>query len=136
MSEFEKSKPHDENIKVSIEKILGAPAVLKRPKKTAQDRKKNLFMSAIDTLIALDVREVNLDRAFYLDLNKYNDPFYSTINDLLCYSFSKDQVRLIYFFLYERISEDGHIVDIRDYTDRILDLSTTEKLYEEVLKLK
>lgn len=136
MVEFDKSKTHDENIKVSIEKILESPAVLKKKKKTAQDHKKIRFIRIIEQLEALDVRVYNLDHAFFLDLNSYEDLFYDVIADLFSYVFNSNQIRMINFYLYERIAEDGHHVDLFDDIGQIVKLNTPEDLYNEVLKWK
>lgn len=136
MAEFQHNKPHEENIKISVEKILGASTILKRPRKNAEDKKRNLFMGIIDSLIALDMRSIDLDRAFFMDMSKYDSPFYATIDDLFEFIFTKDQVRLINFFLYERVTADGHYVDLVDDTNTIIDISTPEKLYEELKKIK
>lgn len=136
MPEFTPNKPHDENVKVSVEKILGAPTTLKRAKKTAEDHQKVLFYRFIDSMIALDIRTVNLDQAFFMDMRKYDSAFYAAIDDLMEMYFNKNQIRLINFYLYERITDDGHMVELMDDTDTIIDMSTPEKLYNEVKKLK
>lgn len=136
MSDFDKNKSHEENVQISIDKILGSNTILKRVKKTTDDHRKNLFIAIIEDLIALDIRDQELDRSFYLDLNKYNSPFYSVINSLFQLSFTKEQTNLIFFYLYERITPEGYLLDVTDKTGSVLDISSPAKLYEEVKKLK
>lgn len=136
MPEFDKKKSHEENVQISIDKILGSNTVLKRAKKTTEDHRKNLFIGIIEELAALDFRDQELDRSFYLDLSKYNSPFYSIINSLFHLTFNKEQVNLIFFYLYERITPEGYILDVTDESGRVLDLTSAEKLFEEVNKLK
>jgi len=114
MSEFSKKNSHDENIKVSIDKILGSNVVLKKGRKHVKDRNKELFYEIIDNLIGLDIRERELNLAFMLDLEKYNTPFYTVIDSLFSLYFSKTQVNLIKFYLYGRINADGYLVELQN----------------------
>ena len=136
MSDFSKQKSHEENIQVSIDKILGTNSVLKRAKKTAEDHRKALFCATIEELQAIEFRDCELDTSFYLDLSKYNSPFYSVINSLFKLSFTEPQVDLIYFYLYERITPEGYIREATDPDGNVIDLSNPEKLYIELLKMK
>lgn len=136
MSNFSTKNSHDENIKVSISKILGTDALLKKPKITAANRKRNLFYSVIDNLIALQMRENELESSFMLDLYEYNTPFYLVINTLLKIHFTRGQVNLIHFYLYERITPEGYMVDLMAPDGSIMDLSSPEKLYDEILNIK
>lgn len=136
MPDFDKKKSHEENVQISIDKILGSNTILKRAKKTTEDHRRNLFISLIEELIALDIRDQELDRSFYLDLSKYNSPFHSVINSLFQLSFTKEQTNLIFFYLYERITPEGYLLELTDDTGKVMDLGSIAKLYEEVKKLK
>src|ERR1700749_4706657 len=112
--EFSKDKSHEENIKVSIDKILGTNTVIKRTRKKAEDHRKALFCRFIDSMIFLNNRGQELDNDFLLDMTKYDSVFYETIETVLELSFTKKQIQIIFFYLYERVDEDGKVKELID----------------------
>lgn len=131
--EFSKSNSHEENIKVSIDKILGSDTVIKRSKKNAEDHRKALFCQYIDAMLFLGNRSAELDSTYFMDMAKYDGLFYETIETVLKLSYNKKQIDIIYFFLYERIDVEGHILELEDnVTKEPIVMNTPEQLYESL----
>jgi hypothetical protein len=122
-------------MKVSIDKILGSNTALKRSKKTAEDKKRALFINIIDQLQALDIRSVELNQSYLMDMNKYDSPFYLVIEGLLDMAFNKNQVSVIHFFLYERITPEGFFIELEE-NGVVIPLNDSEQLYEAIVKRK
>jgi hypothetical protein len=131
--DFSPEKSHDENVKVAIDKILGQPTNIKRKKKTAEDHKRILFVKIIDRLILAEERSVALDESFDLNLEKYNQVFFDIIQDLLSYTFNKEQMNLLNFYMYDRYCADGTVLDLVDQEGNHVPLDSATDLWS-VLK--
>lgn len=131
--DFSPEKSHDENVKVAIDKIIGQPTNIKRKKKTAEDHKRILFVKIIDRLILAEERSVALDESFDLNLEKYNQLFFDIIQDLLSYTFNKEQMNLLNFYMYDRYCADGTVLDLMDQEGNHVPLDSATDLWS-VLK--
>jgi len=98
---------HSSNINASISTILGSETTLKRRKKNDDDRQKEIFERIITSLEETNVRAELLGMDMGLDFSKYDEQFYRAIDGLIELHFGKDAAELIFFYLYERIGEDG-----------------------------
>jgi hypothetical protein len=135
MSDFSKKNSHEENIKISIDKILGSNTSLKRTKKTAEDQRRSLFINIINQLQALDNRALELHFNYSMDMTSYETPFFVVIEELLDMLFTKNQIGLINFYLYERITPEGFMLELHDNGVPI-PMNNAEQLYEAILKRK
>ena len=52
-----------------------------------------------------------------LDFSKYDEQFYRAIDGLIELHFGKEAAELIFFYLYDRIGEDGEMVELLDTDD-------------------
>jgi hypothetical protein len=128
-SEFNPELPHQENVKVAIEKILGQKITLGRRKKTEADQRKALFSTIISKIVEAEERSGMLDEALGVNLNNYNKIFFEIIDSFLNFSFSKEQIKLIDFFLYDRYNADGTMIELRDKSDFPIKLDNTDDLW-------
>jgi hypothetical protein len=126
---FDKNNSHEENVKRSIDIILGTDTELKFRKKSIEDHKRALFNDVINTLIMVDQRSSILDEVHYLDMDRYDKPFYEIINSLLGLYFTRDQCRIIYFYVYDRYQSDGSIIDLTDNSGKNIALNTPDQLW-------
>lgn len=127
--DFSPEKSHDENVKAAIDKILGQPTNLKRRKKTAEDHKRILFVKIIDRIILAEERSVSIDESFNLNLDKYNQIFFDIIQDLLSYTFTKEQMNLLNFYMYDRYCADGTVLDLVDQDGNVVPLENANDLW-------
>jgi len=98
---------HSSNINASISTILGSETTLKRRKKNEDDRQKEIFERIITSLEETNIRTELLGVDLGLDFSKYDEQFYRAIDGLIELHFGKDAAELIFFYLYERVGEDG-----------------------------
>jgi hypothetical protein len=103
----EKEK-HANNINISISELLNSKTVLKRKKKTEEDLNKELFENIVTALEKTNIRSELSLLELNLDLSKYDEPFYTIIESLLELNFGKNAVDLIYFYIFDRVDEEGN----------------------------
>lgn len=127
--DFDPENSHQENVKVAIDKIIGQATNIKKRKKTEQEQKKVLFKSIIDHVIESEQKVSLLHEMFSIDLSSYTNIFYDIIDEFFKYSFSKEQIKIINFYLYDRYSPDGSILQLKDENDNIINLDTPEDLW-------
>lgn len=120
---------HEQNVKISVESILGSKAKLRRVKKSPEDIKVETFCQVIAALEHVETREFLLQEDFQLDLTKYNDSYHTVIEGLLQMLFSQTQLNFIDFYLYKRIDEEGQIVPLELSTGKLLYLNNPVELY-------
>jgi hypothetical protein len=57
-----------------------------------------------------NVLNVDLD----IDLTKYDETFYDVLDNLLILHFGKNIAEIIFFYVYDRIDQEGNIASLRD----------------------
>ncbi len=127
--EFSQENSHEGNTKISIDKILNKETKVKRVRKNAESIKKALFVGVIDKIVMLEERAIIVEEAFQIDLKKYNDPYQTIIEDLFSLMFSKSQINLIDFYLYDRHAADGTVVPLRSEDGEELKLENASDLW-------
>lgn len=127
---------HEENMKVSIDSILNVNTKMKKTRKSQDNIKRDLFISYIECMQSLLVRSEELQEIGLIDMEGYDAEFYDMAEYLLNMIFNKEQIELIHFYLYQRISPDGHVVNITDGAGNILDIGTLEQFWDLVKTIK
>ena len=64
-----------------------------------------------------------------LDFTKYDDKFYLVIDGLLGLLYAKEACELIFFYLYERINEDGSTNELIDESGEMVPLISPTDLW-------
>jgi len=103
-----------EGIKQSLENIFNADFKIKRKKRTELDIQRDLFFKIILSLEKLNMRSNMLNIDLDIDLTKYDEVFYDTIDDLLLLHFGKNIAEIVFFYVYDRIDQDGNIIYVND----------------------
>jgi hypothetical protein len=118
-----------EGIKQSLEDILNADFKVKRKKRTELEIQKELFFKIILNLEKLNMRSNMLTIDLDIDLNKYDEVFYNVIDDLLILRFGKNIAEIIFFYVYDRIDEEGNIAGLRDAVGNSIVLENVHDLW-------
>jgi hypothetical protein len=129
MREDEKIPNEVENVKQSLEDILKANFKVKRKKRTELEIQKELFFKIILNLETLNMRSNMLTMDLDIDLNKYDEVFYNVVDDLLILCFGKNIAEIIFFYVYDRIDEDGNITGLRDIAGNSIILENVHDLW-------
>lgn len=129
--------PEDvEGIKNSFENILNADFTVRRKKKTDLDVERELFTKIVISLERLNARSNILASDLDIDLVKYDEVFYETIDNLLLMHFGKEIAEIVFFYVYDRIDEDGNIVYLKDTKDREVILENISDLWYLIQNIK
>ena len=114
MREEDKLPEDVEGIKQSLQDILNVDFKVKRKKKTELDIQKDLFFKIIISLEKLNMRSNVLTVDLDIDLTKYDETFYDVLDNLLILHFGKNIAEIIFFYVYDRIDQEGNIASLRD----------------------
>jgi hypothetical protein len=129
--------PEDiEGIKKSFENILNADFTVRRKKKTDLDIEREIFTKIVMSLERLNARSNILASDLDIDLIKYDEVFYETIDSLLLMHFGKEIAEIIFFYVYDRIDEDGNIIYLKDSKDKDVILENISDLWYLIQNIK
>jgi len=122
-------------IQAAINEILNVKSLIRRKKKTQETKKKELFISIINSIEQIINRQNLMYADLQLDFASYDESFLDTIDALIILHFGKEGAELISFYLWERTNPDGSINDVYDENDRILPLDTANDLWNALLHI-
>jgi hypothetical protein len=71
-----------------------------------------------------------------MDMSKYNNLFFDIIEDMLALHFSKQQINLINFFLYDRYSAEGAVTQLFDKNGDPVKLDNADDLWQLLKTVK
>jgi hypothetical protein len=126
------NEQHADEIKKSIDDIIGVDTFLKRKKKSEDSAYRDRFIKIIQTLEEIEVRGMILGNDLQLDFTSYDDKFYSVIDNLFFLHFGKEACELIFFYIYERLNPDGTADEVVDMDGNAIPLTSPEDLWELV----
>ena len=133
---MEKGEKHAQGVKTTLETMIGTDLSLKRKKKSENDLNRELFEKIIIALEKTNVRTAIIGTEFDLDLSKYDEDFYSIIDNLVLMQFGKQASEVIFFYVYERINPDGSVNELRDINDNPVILNSPAELWDLVNLIK
>ena len=125
-----------EGIKQSLENILNADFKIKRKKRTELDIQRDLFFKIVLSLEKLNMRSNVLNIDLDIDLTKYDEVFYNTIDDLLLLHFGKTIAEIVFFYVYDRIDQDGNIIYLKDSNGNPVILDNVNDLWNLIKNIK
>lgn len=126
---------HEENVKRSIEDVLGQTAKLRKTKKQPEDKKKVLFTSIMESICIADFKSLQMEM-LGIDMMNFNIHYQEAIDNLIELHFNSKQTNLIYWFLYDRMNPDGTVEQFIDENNEIIPLDTPDDLYEFIKNIK
>lgn len=96
-------------IQMGVDSILNTKTIVRRRRRSASDKKKELFAAMINTLEEIRVRQALMYADLSLDFSTYDEKFFSTIDMLLYMNFGAKCSDVIAFYLYDRLNADGTV---------------------------
>ena len=123
------------NVQTAIDGLLNVKSVVRRRKKTEQNRKKEMFIQVINGLEEAIIRSNIAMVDFGLDYSGYDETFLRVIDSLLYMNFGKDAAELISYYLWDRVNPDGSINPVFDEEDKEIVLKDAHELWELLCKL-
>ena len=87
-------------IQQAINNILNVKSYIRRKKKSQSDKRKELFISIINSIEQIVTRQNVMYMDLQLDFAKYDEPFLDTIDALIILYFGKEGAELISWYLW------------------------------------
>jgi len=97
-------------IQLAINEILNVKSLIRKKKKTRVEKKKELFISIINSIEQIINRQNLMYAELNLDLTKYDESFLDVIDALLVLHFGKDGADLVGYYLWERLAQTETLI--------------------------
>jgi hypothetical protein len=123
------------NVETAIDGLLNVKSVIRRRKKTEQNKKKEMFVQIINGLEEAIIRTNIAMIDFGLDYSKYDETFLMVIDSLIYMNFGKEASELISYYLWDRVNPDGTINPVLDEEDNEIVMNDPHQLWELLCKL-
>lgn len=122
-------------IQSAINQILNVKSLIRKKKKTQVEKKKELFISIINSIEQIINRQNLMYAEFNLDLAKYDEAFLDTIDGLIVLHFGKEGAELIGYYLWDRVAPDGTITPLSTADGTEVFLESAEDLWNLLIIL-
>ena len=116
-------------IQYAINNILNVKSLVRRKKKSQSEKRRELFISIINSIEQIVTRQNVMYLDLQLDFTKYDEPFLDTIDALIIFYFGKEGAELISWYLWERLNPDGTINAIEDENGKEIPVSSPADLW-------
>jgi hypothetical protein len=123
------------NVQTAIDGLLNVKCVVRRRKKTEQNKKKEMFVQIINGLEESIIRTNIAMIDFGLDYSKYDETFLMVIDALIYMNFGKEASELISYYLWDRVNPDGTINPVLDEDNNEIIMNDPHELWELLCKL-
>jgi hypothetical protein len=124
------------SIKKAVDSLLKINSTVKRKKKAHVEKQKDLFINIINALQASQVRSNILYNDLKLDYANYDELFYQIIDSLILLHFGNEGYELISFYLYEKFTPDGEMLEMYNDDEEIIPTETPEDIWNILMTLK
>ena len=133
----------DNEIKINLEKefskLFNSPVKLKVKKQSIELKKKNIFISLINTYEQALEKSDKLQSEFDIDLFNYEEPYFEVIDKLFLLICGLDLYNIISYYFYERYDIEGNINPIIEISESGVEteiyLKTPEDLYNYLIQI-
>ena len=122
-------------IQTAINEILNVKSLIRRKKKTQLDKKRELFISIINSIEQITNRQNLMYADLQLDFANYDESFLETIDALIVLHFGKEGAEVISYYLWERQNPDGSINPLQDAEGTLIVLQTVSELWDLLLQM-
>jgi hypothetical protein len=122
-------------IQLAINEILNIKSLLRKKRKSQTDKKRELFISVINSIERLITRQNLMYSDFQLDFANYDDPFLDTIDALIVLHFGKEGAEIIVYYLWDRLNDDGTVNPLMDEGGSEIYLNNAGELWDLLVKI-
>lgn len=99
-------------VQAAVDNILNVSTIVRRRKKTASDKKRELFFQIIVAIEEIQVRQNLMYHDLSIDFANYDEKFLTVIDGLLYMHFGHDCAEIISFYIWDRINPEGEITPL------------------------
>ena len=125
-----------EDIKKAVDQLLKINSTVKRKKKAYLEKQKDLFISIMMALQAVQTRTVLTSTELRVDFSTYDEAFLQIIDSLILLHFGKEGFEVVNFYLYDKFNPDGSLNELYDDEEKIVPSETAEDIWNILIKLK
>lgn len=133
----------DNEIKINLEeefsKLFNSPVKIKVKKQSIELKKKNVFISLINTYEQALKKSDKLQSEFDIDLFNYEEPYFEVIDKLFLLMCGLDLYDIISYYFYERYDIENNINPIIEISESGVEteiyLKTPEDLYNYLIQI-
>ena len=123
------------NVQGAIDNLLNVKSIIRRKRKNEHDKRKELFITAINNIETCIMRSNIAFADFGIDYSNYDEVYHTAIDSLVLLAFGKDAAELISFYLWDRTNEDGSINPLYDEDETEIILRDVHELWNLLCKL-
>ena len=124
------------DIKKAVDQLLKINSTVKRKKKAYLEKQKDLFISIMMALQAVQTRTVLTSTELRVDFSTYDEAFLQIIDSLILLHFGKEGFEVVNFYLYDKFNPDGSLNELYDDEEKIVPSETAEDIWNILIKLK
>ena len=125
-----------DDIKKAVDQLLKITSTVKRKKKAYIDKQKDLFISILMALQAVQTRTILTQTELRLDFSTYDEMYLQIIDSLILLHFGKEGYELISWYLYEKINPDGSFNDLQNDEGEIVPSDTPNDIWNILVNIK
>lgn len=122
-------------IQQAINTLLNVKSLVRRKKKRQSEKKKELFISILNSIQQLSDRQNIMYADLQLDFSDYDEQFLEIIDALILLHFGKDATEIIGWYLWERVNPDGTLNYLEDIEGNQFTLENVQELWELLVTL-
>jgi len=122
-------------IQTAVDGILNVKSYVRRKKRTALDKKKEMFVQMMNSMQEITVRQALLYADMDMDMFKYDEKFLSIIDLMYYLHFGEACSDIIAFYLYDRVNPDGTLNALVDQSGQEIILETPYDLWSLMVNL-
>jgi hypothetical protein len=122
-------------IQQAINLMLNVKSLVRRKKKKQADKKRELFVSIINSIETVSNRQSLMYADLQLDFTKYDESYLEIIDALILLHFGKDGTELIGWYLWERLNPDGSLNYLLDENDDPFTIEDANQLWDILVAL-
>lgn len=122
-------------IQTVVNELLDVKSLIRRKKKSVAEKKKELFVSIINSIESIINRQNLMYAEFNLDLTNYDEAFLDTIDALIILHFGKEGAELIAYYLWDRLSPDGSVTPLVDDNGNEIVLQNAHDLWNLLITI-
>ena len=124
-------KDNVKKIKSYIDDILGTKSSLKEKLPSKKSYERELFCTILRDLQFVNNRTLGLKHDYKINMIDYDDPFYSSIENLIKLHYTQEQQNVINWWLYDKFLPTGEILILTHKdTEEIIPSDTPEDIWD------
>ena len=124
-------KDNVNKIKSYIDDILGTKSSLKEKLPSKKSYERELFCNTLRELQFVNNRTLGLKHDYKINMMDYDDPFYSSIENLIKLHYTQEQQNIINWWLYDKFLPTGEVLILtHKETEEIIPSDTPEDIWD------